>query len=173
MTNSEFQKSDWCDICTVRFRKKFINVCALECTDISFVPEVGLEVFLVPPKIDVPRKLHIGKVGEFSGSLSVSFQEALTCDVLRELDGMHLIVSEANACSLKQPENLRFVGWSVKNSKTGDILEIDDVIEMPTQLLAISHTGGRETQIVLHDDLIVDIDDDKQLITLVMPDSFI
>ena len=165
--------SDWCDICTVRFRKKLMNVCALECTDISFIPEVGLEVFLVPPKIDLPRTLHIGKVAEHFDRLCISFQEHLSCDVLREFDGMHLIVSAFDVDVLEQPKDLRFVGWSVRNSKTGEVFEIDDVVEMPTQLLAISHTGNRETQIVLHDDLIVDIDEDKQVITVVMPDNFI
>ncbi|MDO4841430.1 MAG: hypothetical protein Q3982_01980 [Phoenicibacter congonensis] len=169
MTNSVIQTNKWCDICTVRFRKKLMNVCAVECTDISYFPKQNLEVSLVPPKLDFPRKLTIKAVNFGDDFVTVTFKEKFDKFELRELDGMHLLVASEIAQNLEQPETSKFVGWTIKDAETGHEYVADEIIEMPTQLLAICNDGDEEIQIILHDDLIVDIDDDLSIITVTIP----
>ncbi len=169
MTNSVIQTNKWCDICTVRFRKKLMNVCAVECADISYFPKENLEVSLIPPKLDFPRKLTIKNVSCSDDFVTVSFKEKIDRFELRELDGMHLIMPAKVAEKLEQPETSKFVGWTIKDAETGREYVASEIIEMPTQLLAICFEGDEEFQIVLHDDLIVDVNEEACVITVTIP----
>lgn len=156
---------EWCDIATLKLTKKFMNACAFECTSISFYPEVGLKVRLVPPLIDVARELTVSKVDERDGHFLVWFDEVTSKSSMQQFDGMHMLVMAD--VELEAVEAESFEGWTLINN--GERYEIVDSIEMPTQILITLDCG---VDLPLHDDFIVDVDESAQTIKTNFEDYF-
>ena len=157
----------WCDICTIHFKKKLMNACAFECSGISFYPKAGLKVALVPPQIDVPRNLTVKSFA----SNKITFFEVSDKSNLKQFDGMHLLVEEYVANTLEKPEEEEFVGWTISDKTSLNSFTIKEVVDMPTQKLAICD-DEEETQIVLHDDLIEFVDEKNKHICVVLPENY-
>ena len=157
----------WCDICTIHFKKKLMNACAFECSGISFYPKEGLKVALVPPQIDVPRNLTVKSFA----SNKIKFFEVSDKSNLKQFDGMHLLVEEDVAHTLEKPEEEEFVGWMISDKTSLKSFTIKEVVDMPTQKLAICGDED-ETQIVLHDDLIESVDEKNKHICVVLPENY-
>lgn len=156
---------NWFDIATINLVKKFMNVCAFSCTDISFYPKAGLKVALVPPKIDVPRELTVKDAFEKDGHFLVTFKEVTKKTEMQDFDGMHLLVSDL--CDLECALDDSFVGWTLINN--GQEFEILDAIEMPTQILV---TIEGDIDLPLHDDFIDEVDEENQIIKTHFEDYF-
>ena len=142
-----------------------MNACAFECSGISFYPKAGLKVSLVPPQIDVMRQLT---VKSFSDN-KVSFEEVTDKTQMQHFDGMHLIVEKTVADTLEKPTKKQYVGWRIFDEVSSIDLVINDIIEMPTQEIAICDP---DIQVVLHEDLIKDVDNKKETITVHLPDNY-
>lgn len=142
-----------------------MNACAFECSGISFYPKAGLSVALVPPQIDVTRRLT---VKSFANS-KITFEEVQDKTQMQQFDGMHLLVEEDVASTLEKPASDEFVGWIIVDKTSNKSLKISYVISMPTQKLAVC---DGDVQVVLHDDLINSIDEENQTITVVLPVNY-
>ena len=144
-----------------------MNACAFECSGISFYPKEGLKVALVPPQIDVPRNLT---VKSFDNGI-ITFKEISDKSFLKQFDGMHLLVEEGAAQALEKPEEDEFVGWKISDKTSLKSFTVKEVIDIPTQKLAICDDEN-ETQIVLHDDLIESVDESEKHICVVLPENY-
>jgi len=65
------------------------------------------------------------------------------------------------------------IGWTILNSDKTVVGKISDVIENPGQDLFVIHKGEKEILIPVHEDFIVDIDEDKEIMVLNLPDGLL
>jgi 16S rRNA processing protein RimM len=86
------------------------------------------------------------------------------CPIMaREEDLSHEIIEE-------DWEDLR--GYIMIDEQMGIIGPIDDLLEMPQQVLAQLHYQGKEILVPMHDDLIVEVDDSTRRVVVNMPEGF-
>lgn len=64
------------------------------------------------------------------------------------------------------------VGFILFDKKMGIIGPIDQVIEMPQQVLAEVHYQGKDILVPLHDDLIVEVDDLEKRVYMNLPEGY-
>ncbi|MCO5231881.1 MAG: ribosome maturation factor RimM [Chitinophagales bacterium] len=64
------------------------------------------------------------------------------------------------------------VGYFISDKNIGEIGEIFDVIEMPHQEIAQVKYQDREVLIPIHEDLIIEIDEEKKKIYMDLPEGF-
>lgn len=146
-----------------------MNACAFECSGISFYPKSGLEVSLVPPKIDCLRKLHVEDFYEKNNRFFIKFEEIKEKTELQQFDSMHLLVSGSVAKTLEKPLQDELIGWKVKDTTSDKEFIVQEVIDMPTQQIAVCEG---EVQVILHEDLIEGLDEASKTITVKLPENY-
>ena len=64
------------------------------------------------------------------------------------------------------------VGYFLVDKNMGLIGKIDQLVEMPQQILAELHYQGKEILVPMHDDLILEVDDLEKKIIMELPEGY-
>ena len=138
----------------------------------------GLEVALVPPVIDAPRRVTVSSVQELSDNEAlITFAEVADLTTAELLAGCRCLAREA-AVDLSVLEEAQALpdwdGWRVEDVRAGYVGEVASLDERATQpLLCVRRPDGRETLVPLVDAFIEDVDEDARLIRLACPDGLL
>ncbi len=170
--------SPWLDIATLEKMKhadgRFVAVSA---ANLPFLLRSGMQVHLVPPRIDVLRQLTVASVTEERASSAViSFVEALSADQAQELVGCHCVVARqsvedevGDAVRTCSALSAGLQGWMVYDEQAGRIGQILDFVEHPTQITLSVDTLAGPKLVPLVDELVVSFDEDARVITMRLP----
>ncbi len=116
------------------------------------------------------------------GTPIIKFEDIDDIDSARSLQGAQLLLTEHQAGEAVLTEEQQFAalftaltGFSVVDTYTGLVGTIESVEEMPSQWMAIvrKKPGTRQIFIPLHPGLIKDIDEQKQILYMNLPDGLI
>ena len=142
---------------------------------LPFLLEVGDEVSLVPPKLDVPRNLTVSEVNELGDdSAEVRFDGISNADEAWELVGMHCLIRRdllddvvfASAPGLWE-------GWKVVDGRLGEIGTVMGLIDNPAQsLLEVDHAGNT-VLVPLVDEIVLDVDVAGNVIRVDLPSGLL
>ncbi len=133
----------------------------------------GMELALVPPVLDAPRRVSVISVEAFSNLTAlVFFDKVDTVEIAKMLVGCHCL---ARRSDIKELPNFEYdpalwIGWKVSDVKLGSIGIIDSIEPRPMQpLLVVCDHFERSFLIPLAEDFIVHIHEDEKLIELDCP----
>jgi 16S rRNA processing protein RimM len=87
-----------------------------------------------------------------------------------------LIPDDEREMEIEEEDDLEYgflVGFQIHDLNLGNIGAIEEVLEMPQQEMAALHYQGRYTLIPLHPDMILQIDEEKQVIRMDLPDGLV
>lgn len=106
------------------------------------------------------------------GGSMVRFDDIISQDQADRLNGVGVFLPDDAAGHLEANTEMPFVGYTVLNleEKIGDIIEI---YEMPQQLLALVEYEGKEIYIPLHEDLIVEVNDEEEYLVMDLPEGIL
>lgn len=106
------------------------------------------------------------------GNSMIRFDDITTQDQADRLNGVGAYLPEEVVGHLEVNNELPFVGYTVfdREDKIGDIIEI---YEMPQQLLALVEYDNREIYIPLHQDLILEANDDEEYLIMDLPEGIL
>lgn len=132
--------------------------------NLPFLCEEGIELAIVPPRLDAPRRVHLRSVQETGSRFAqISFEEVDSIRVAEALVGCHLLV---DARALPDdvgivPDDL--IGLEVRDTRAGRIGCVSEVIDNGCQQLIVVKTEDaagtvRETMIPLVEDIVESID---------------
>lgn len=138
----------------------------------------GLEVALVPPVLDAPRRVTVAEVQETSDNEAlVQFHEVGDLSVAERLAGCRCLVREADVdlALLEEADDLPdWEGWRVEDERAGFVGEVAAVDDRAMQPLLVVHRDGAADALVpLVDEFVVAVDEDARLIRLCCPDGLL
>ncbi|MEY8459985.1 16S rRNA processing protein RimM [Eggerthellaceae bacterium 24-137] len=138
----------------------------------------GLEVALVPPVLDAPRRVHVERADELADNEAlVTFAEVADLTCAEMLAGCRCLVHEADVDLdlLEEPEGLPdWDGWRVEDARAGlvgEVAAVDDRAMQP--LLVVRRPDGSEALVPLVDEFVEAVDEDARLIRLRCPDGLL
>lgn len=169
----------WCDIAYLAKTKNLNG--GLVARGASGLPALlypGLEVALVPPVLDAPRRVHVEAADELADNEAlVTFAEVgdLTCAEM--IAGCRCLVREADVdlSLLDEPDELPdWEGWRVEDARAGYVGEVAAVDDRAMQpLLVVRRPDGAEALVPLVDAFVEAVDEDARLIRLTCPDGLL
>lgn len=134
--------------------------------DLPFLLVEGLEVALVPPVTDAPRRVRVSSVREDDEhSAVVEFDAVRHIDVAEMLVGSHCLVRRADLPgNAFERRGLDWKGWDVYDVSAGLLGRVDGIVERPGQnLLSVVPAEGaakrRSFLIPLVDEFLRDVDE--------------
>ena len=165
-------RDSWCDICTLKLKKRYIKELALVCVSSSFLPKVGLSVWCVPPKLDMPRNLTFASIEPRGDDLLVKFEEVNDAKTLESLGDRHCIAKASDCESLQRVVEQSFVSYKLFNKNDSYIGEIVDCEDMPSQkLISVKREDFKDiVDLPLVDEFIVSVDDTDKILVVNMPE---
>ena len=72
-----------------------------------------------------------------------------------------------------EPGYERFTGYNIEDATHGLVGKIDEVIEMPQQMMAVVVYRGREILIPLNEQFIVTADEEQSVLHMDLPDGLL
>ena len=163
----------WADVAQLVKTRNLDGSFAVRCTaGLPFLLEEGMEVALVPPQEDLPRRVKVARVDDEGGGMgSVHFAEVSDPSVARALVGSHCLVRRSVL-----PETAvvavggGIAGWEVRDAREGLLGTVAGIVENPGQsLLEVSRPDGSPFLIPLVDELVCSIDEDARAIEVDLP----
>lgn len=146
---------------------------------LSCVLDKGQELFLVPPRLDLPRRIHLSStVRTEDRNDAVRFDEVEDADTSEALRGCHILIDEADLPQDAWSEDVAdrsFVGWTVEDvdaGRIGKVISAEDRFEqilLEVEPFEDPAEGNGCKLIPLIEDIIVDIDESSELIILECP----
>ena len=140
---------------------------------LPFLLEEGMEVALVPPREDLPRRVRVAsaeQLDRFSGC--VRFDEVDDAAMARALVGSHCLVLRSGLpeSALIAGGDDGIVGWHVLDLSEGLLGAVCGIIENPAQsLIEVERPDGRRLLIPLVDEFIVSVDEPAHQIMVEVP----
>lgn len=106
------------------------------------------------------------------GDSMVRFDDVVSQDQADRFNGVGVFLPDDAAGHLEVNTEMPFVGYTILNleEKIGDIIEI---YEMPQQLLALVEYNSKEIYIPLHEDLIVEVNDEEEYLVMDLPEGIL
>ena len=164
----------WADVAELTNTKNLKGGLVVRCaTGLPFVFEEGMEVALVPPVLDAPRRVHVidAECTGPDGGL-VWFGEVDDVSTAELLVGCHCLVQrsqlEQSLGALREFADLS--GWRVEDASFGFVGTVARVDDMPGQtLLAVSRPDGRETLVPVVDEFIAGLDEERCCVNVSLP----
>ncbi len=118
--------------------------------DLPFLCDEGVSLFVVPPRIDVPRTLHLSSVTMTGlSSAQVMFKEVDSIDVAEELIGCHLLIEADKAPALLAIEGHDLIGCAVLDDAEGLLGHVVDMQEGGYQALLVVRSDDDEHEILI------------------------
>ena len=113
-------------------------------------------------------------------AILVKFEEYDDKEMAQELCGKELflrpedLLPEAERSANHEDNRFeRFIGFAITDTSAGNLGQIEDIMELPQQFMAVVILKGKETLIPLHPDLILHIDEEKRLINMTLPEGLL
>lgn len=169
----------WVDIAYLA-KPKNLNgrLVARGASGLPFVLYPGLEVALVPPQLDAPRRVTVAEVQEVADNEAlVLFNEVADLSTAEVLAGCRCLVRAADVdlTELEEAAGLPdWEGWRVEDARAGlvgDVAAVDDRAMQP--LLVVRRPDGSEALVPLVDEFVETVDEDARLIRLTCPDGLL
>ena len=138
---------------------------------LPFLLEEGDRVALVPPKLDVPRTVTVSHVVLLDDDRAeISFEEVGDAQVANELVGMHCLIKRdlIDAESFEEAPAL-WEGWPVVDTSLGTIGVLSNVVANTAQTLLEVDRDGSIVLVPLVDEIVTDIDVDREIIHVDLP----
>ncbi len=92
------------------------------------------------------------------------------------LAGKEMFLRHEDVSTIENEEEAGYeelIGYQLIDTKIGSVGAIADVVEFPQQMMAVVYYQEREVLIPLSEHLIAAIDDEKQTITMELPDGLL
>lgn len=180
---------DWIDVATLAHTKNLNGgLVARSASGLSLLLDEGLEVALVPPVLDAPRRVHVESASARNDAeVLVFFEEVRSMSVAEALVGCHCLVRRQDvADELGQyGEALpSWEGWRVFDEGAGFEGVVVDVEDRPVQpLLVVARVGAERSGqddaepspvlVPLVDEFVLSVDEDARVIELSCPDGLL
>jgi 16S rRNA processing protein RimM len=115
---------------------------------------------------------------DYTNNLLVKFEEVDSPEAASKLTSKEFFLrKEAIKVDLTDeadtPELEKLVGFQINDDTVGPVGKIEELIEMPQQLMAIVIYQDREVMIPLHVDLVSEIDQDQRIIKMKLPEGIL
>ena len=170
----------WVDAAQLVRTRNLDGSFAVRCTArLPFLLSAGMEVALVPPQEDLPRRVHVAACDdEGAGMGVVRFAEVSDVECARALVGLHCLVKREAlpeaaagvAAAIAAVGGAGLVGWAVRDAREGLLGTVAGIEEKPAQsLLSVACPDGATLLIPLVDEFIASIDEDAREITMELP----
>lgn len=132
-----------------------------------FYLEEGMEVHLVPPCIDAPRKLHLCSVHRLSDQEAlVAAEEVGDASLAGALVGMTMLITDSEAARFglakrgELHEERDVVGWIVEDDRAGTLGRVLRILPNPAHpLLVVEAFAGEEKLIPFVQDIVYSVDE--------------
>lgn len=165
----------WIDIASLAHTKNINGGLVARCAaGLPFLLSEGMEVALVPPVLDAPRRVTVESLQMRGESEAVIFfEEVSDANTAEMLVGCHCLVRRADV--LEELEELEsdlpsWEGWQVFDAATGFVGEVVEIEDRPLQpLLVVSREGAQDALIPLVEDFIESIDEQALRIDMRLP----
>lgn len=165
----------WVDV-AVLAKPKNLNggLVARGASGLPFLLYEGLEMALVPPVVDVPRRVTVAQAQDRADNEAlVFFQEITDLSTAELVAGCHCLVREddVDLAVLEDAEALPdWEGWEVHDEAEGLVGSVVSVDERASQpLITVERPDGRTALIPLAEELIVSLDEDARRIDTKLP----
>lgn len=110
------------------------------------------------------------------GALILKIEEVDTREQAQLLSDRPLLLREADVQTVAPgPAHpyLQLAGYRLHDATAGDLGTIEEVVELPQQMMAVIHLGAAERMIPLHEDFVVRIDDKGLTVYVELPDGLL
>lgn len=176
----------WADVAVLaKTRNLNGGFVAKRAAGLPFLLEEGMEVALVPPRIDAPRNVTVDGVDFLSDtSAVVHFAEVEDASMAKQLVGSHCLVRRADVGEEGfdlLPES--WEGWHVLDVRWGQIGSVREITDNGVQQLLVvdrspacavpSASESDEALIPVVDEFIADVDVASSCITVSVPKSLL
>ena len=165
----------WIDVATLAKLKNLNGgLVARAASGLPLLLEEGLELALVPPVLDAPRRVRV-KALSFQGEdeAVVFFDEVADAGAAEMLVGCHCLARRADLdlsvfeSSVGLPS---WEGWQVFDEREGYVGTVEAVEDRPMQpLLTVARADGRATLVPLAEEFVVAVDEEGRRIDLACP----
>lgn len=112
-----------------------------------------------------------------SDFLDIIFEDIKVDQDIKDIAHQEIFIHTINRSSLDTPEEAddinEWIGFTIKDTKEGNIGLIETIEELPGQILAGVHFQDRMIQIPLVEDLILDIDLEHKIISMDLPEGIL
>lgn len=165
----------WLDIATLEHTKSLKGEFVARCASDSCFLVPGMDVCLVPPRIDVPRSVTVSKATPMNdGRIRVSFDGIEDPNIAEMMVGCHCLVRKSllsgrsNAKPDISTEVGSLVGWDLYD---GDmhIGRIAEVEMRPSQPLLVVSSNEADALIPFAEELLVEVDDADRKVYMDLP----
>ena len=145
---------------------------------LPFLLSEGMEVALVPPVLDAPRRVTVESLQMRNDAEAVVFfKEVKNMDTAEALVGCHCLVQRslvADDLAELEGDLPSWEGWLVYDAVAGFVGEVAEIEDRPLQpLLVVSREDGSEVLIPLVEEFIVSLDEDERRIDMQLPEGLL
>lgn len=137
-------------------------------------PEAELKYFLV--EINGKKVPYfVESVVYHSNKLYVSVQDIKTLEAASNLVGKDVFLSNDMRPQLDEGEFTydEIIGFKLIDEKKGELGEVSDVIEYPTQSVIQVFVNGKEVLIPFHEDIVKSVDKEAKSLTVSLPEGLV
>lgn len=163
---------EWIDIAELAHTKNLNGgLVARSAAGLPLLLSEGMELALVPPVLDAPRRVTVESL-RFRDDYEaiVFFEQVKEADVAEALVGCHCLArrDEVDLDSIEYESDYpSWDGWRVFDQTQGFVGEVDYIEDRPLQpLMVVSREGKSDALIPLVEEFIVEIDEDEQCILM-------
>ena len=137
-----------------------------------------MEVALVPPVTDAPRRVNVADVRQRSDNEAIiRFSEIEDVDTASLVVGCHCLVHREliNEELLESDSTVpSWEGWIAIDQVHGLLGAVDEVIDRPGQpLLVIKRDAANDLLVPVDEAIIIDVDEDHRQITTLLPNGLL
>lgn len=141
--------------------------------DLPFLLEEGMEVALVPPQLDAPRRVTVRSVApKGDGSAVVFFDEVTDAAVAARLAGCSCLVRREEVAEAipVSAEECPWIGWQMMDARAGLVGTVFAVRQGPGQSwLVVQDSAGHEVLVPLVDEFVKDVDEQARRLSVALP----
>jgi len=163
---------EWVDIAELAHTKNLNGgLVARSAAGLPLLLSEGMELALVPPVLDAPRRVTVESL-RFRDDFEavVFFEQVKEADVAEALVGCHCLArrDEVDLDSIEYDSDYpSWEGWRVFDRAQGFVGEVAYIEERPLQpLMVVSREGKSDALIPLVEEFIVEIDEEEQCILM-------
>lgn len=167
----------WVDVAVLAHTKNLNGgLVARSASGLPLLLEEGMEVVLVPPVLDAPRRVHVTRTAPRNDRESlVFFDEVTDASTADALVGCHCLVRRAaiDWNSVEEERGIPFWDdWEVSDEDRGFVGSIAEVEDRPVQpLLHIRRPDGSIMLVPLVEEFISDVDEEGRRVVLRCPEG--
>ena len=145
--------------------------------DLPFLLEEGMEVALVPPQLDAPRRVTVRSVApKGDGSAVVFFDEVTDATVAARLAGCSCLVHReqvADAIPLSA-EECPWMGWHVVDAQEGPVGIVTAIRQVPGQSwLVVEGAANREVLVPLVEEFVQQVNEEDHVLLVSLPSGLL